>query len=292
MTARAARSSLVMLAVVAVLVAPARAQPGATEPPAEPAPPSGPPGAAPDPGAPASTPPTTPADALRDGNAAATAGDWATVSRLVDPLLRQQLPPADLAEAHRLAGLSAFFQERRAEAEEQFLAYLRIDLDGQLDPALYPPEVILFFNDVKAKHTAELRARRPRPRRWFALNLVPAAGQFQNGERTKGIVIGGLFASFAITNVTSFLLLRSWCTRVTGDGGSSLTCDDTKDRAQVASTLRAINIASGVGLILTYAYGVYDGVRGYRRRSRERAVQPYVTASSDHDAFIGVAGSF
>ncbi len=239
---------------------------------------------------PSSQPP--PADALRDGNAAATAGDWAQVSRLVDPLLQGALQPAELAEAHRLAGLAAFFQDRRAYAEEQFLAYLKIDLDGQLDPALYPPEVILFFNDVKAKYSAELRARRPKSKRYWVLNVLPPAGQFQNGERTKGFVVGGLLASFAVANVTSFILLRSWCTRVSGDGGSSLTCDEDKDRAQLAGQLRAINIVSGVGLILTYAYGVYDGARGYRRGTRERSIQPFVSATGDRDALFGVAGSF
>ena len=63
--------------------------------------------------------PATPGEALREGNAAATAGDWSRVAQLVDPLLGAQLPPSDLAEAHRLAGLAAFFQERRSYAEAQ-----------------------------------------------------------------------------------------------------------------------------------------------------------------------------
>ncbi|HET7503254.1 MAG TPA: hypothetical protein VFK02_19675, partial [Kofleriaceae bacterium] len=84
-----------------------------------------------------STPATS--AALRDGNTAAMAGDWQRVAQLVNPLLRQELSIPDLAEAHRLAGLAAFFQLRSADAEAHFLAYLRIDLDGRLDPALYPP---------------------------------------------------------------------------------------------------------------------------------------------------------
>ncbi len=230
-------------------------------------------------------------DVLRDGNAAATAGDWATVDALVQPLLARQLASADLAEAHRLAGLTAFFTGDKPTAETHFLAYLRIDLDGQLDPTLYPPEVITFFSNVKAKHNAELRARRKRPNRTWLKTLLPPLGQFQNGERTKGFLVGGIMGAFLIGNVSSFFILRSWCTEVSGDAGSSLTCDDAKDRASAASQLRTINIVTGVGLILTYAYGVYDGVQGYRRKTREQRIQPFVTQTA-HESFIGVAGWF
>lgn len=229
----------------------------------------------------------TPADVLREGNTAAAQGDWQRVSTLVDPLLERQLPPADLAEAYRLAGIAAFFQNRKTDAERYFLDYLRIELDGRLDPALYPPEVVNYFNDVRALHDAELRKRRPKARRYWLLNLIPPGGQIQNGDKTKAYIIGGALGAFAITNVTTFFVLRSWCKEVSGSGGSSVTCDDDKDRSSKASTLRVINIASGVGLILTYAYGVYDGVKGYRRESP----QPFVAPASG-GGVVGVFGSF
>lgn len=231
----------------------------------------------------------TPADALRDGNAAAAQGDWSRVSALVDPLLRGQLPPADLAEAHRLAGIAAFFQVRREQAEQHFLAYLRIELDGRLDPALYPPEVVNFFNDVRARHDAELRKRRPKQRtRYWWLNALPPGGQIQNGDTTKAWIIGGTIGALAIANVSSYLVLRSWCTEVKGSSGSSVTCDGDKDRSSSASTLRVVNIASGIGLILVYGYGVYDGVRGYRRKE---SLQPFVAPASD-GGVVGVVGAF
>src|SRR5438874_7564024 len=95
-----------------------------------------------------------PSVALRDANAAAIAGDWQRVGELVDPLLVHALSPADVAEAHRLAGLAAFFQHRSADAETHFLAYLRLDLDARLDPALVPPEAVTFFDAVRARHAA------------------------------------------------------------------------------------------------------------------------------------------
>jgi hypothetical protein len=234
-------------------------------------------------------------DVLRDGNAAALAGDWRRVAELVDPLLRQQLAAPDLAEAHRLAGIAAFFAQRSADAEQHVLAYLRIDRDGQLDPALYPPDVVAFFGDVASRHAAELRAlRAPPKRRQWVYTLLPPVGQFQNGDTTKGYVLGGLLGALLIANLTTYAYLRSWCDHTDGPAGGGLTCSDGPDGhdgTESARKLRPINIASGVAFWVVYAYGVYDGIRGYRRISREQTLQPYVSVSSENRVF-GVTGRF
>lgn len=225
--------------------------------------------------------------ALREGNTAATAGDWQKVEQLVAPLFAQTLARADLAEAHRLAGLAAFFQQRLPDAEAHFLAYMKLDLDGRLDPALYPPDVVAYFGEVRARHDAELRALRPKQRRYWLLNLIPPGGQIQNGDHVKAYVIGGLIGTMLVTNITSYLVLRSWCTHTEGTGGSGSTCDSGGNHYRAASILRPLNIASGIGLILSYAYGVYDGVQGYRRHT-EATLQPFVAPSG----VVGISGSF
>ena len=232
----------------------------------------------------------TPAELLRAGNQAAVAGEWGTVTRLIDAALKNQLSSPELAEAHRLAGLAAFFALNRVSAEAHFIAYLRIDLDGQLDAALYPPEVIVFFTDVKSKYSAELRARRPQPKRNMAVAIVPVASQAQNGEPTKAIVLASVIVALGATNLISYGLLKSWCS----DDG---TCDgptaNGHDRTDAAAALRVVNVISGIGAIVALGYGVYDGVTGYRRetRERDRATQPYVSASTS-DAFVGLSGAF
>jgi hypothetical protein len=231
------------------------------------------------------------ASTLREANAAAVSGDWKHVDELVQPLLVRGVTPADLAEAHRLAGLAAYFAQNQAGAEAHFLAYLKIDLDGRLDPTLVPPEAVTFFEDVRARHAAELRAMRPRPRRYWIANLFPPWGQIQNGDHGKAIVVGIGLGAFAITNVTTYLVLRSWCTQTSGPGGVGASCDVTVDHSHTSASLRTLNIASGIGLIATYVYGVYDGVVGYRRRTQEQYVVPFATARSD-GAVVGVMGSF
>lgn len=197
----------------------------------------------------------TPSEILRSSMDAASAGDWSKVSQLMETLLRGQLGPAELAEAHRLAGLAAFFQGRKPDAERHFLAYLQLDLDGTLDAALYPPDVIVFFTDVKAKNNAELRARRPKPKRYAIVSVLPPFAQFQNGDRAKGFVLGGALVALVGTNLVTYGLLASWC-------DDDRTCDGDRDRTSAAGKARIVNLASGIGAILTFAYGVYDGVSG------------------------------
>lgn len=237
-------------------------------------------------------PGATTSDRLRGANTAALAGDWQRVADFVGPLLQQPLERADLSEAHRLAGLAAFFRQRSNEAENHFLAYLRIEIDARLDPALYPPEVVAFFNDVASRHIAELRALRSQPkRRSWVLTLIPPFGQFQNGDRVKGYVIGGALGGFLIVNVTSYAYLRTWCHHASGTAGDSWICNNGGDHRPEAAKLRPYNIASGIGAILTYAYGVYDAVQGYRQRSREHAILPFTT-SSRLSTIVGVTGTF
>jgi hypothetical protein len=268
------------LLVLALAAGTAAAQPSPPQPEPAPAPAPAP--------ARAPAPPSAPSEALREANGAATAGDWARVAALVDPLVRGSLPPADLAEAYRLSGMAAFYLQRRDVAEQHFLAYLKIDLDGRLDPALYPPEVVGFFDEVRIKHQAELRARRPKPRSYWLLNLIPPGGQIQNRQRTKAWVVGGLVGAFAVGNVATYIVLHSWCSRVTGSAGSSVTCDDGANHTRTATTLRAINIGSGIGLIVSYAFGVYDGATNYRR---QESMRPYVAGMAGGGMF-GIAGSF
>jgi hypothetical protein len=231
-------------------------------------------------------------DILRAGNSAALAGDWPLVLRLVEPLFPRPLAPADLGEAHRLAGIATAAQQRAGAAERHFLTYLRIEPDARLDAALYPPEVVMFFNDVASRHAAELRAlRTPRPERSWVRTLLPPLGQLQNGDRTRAYVIGGLLGSFLIVNLATYTYLRSWCTHTQGSGGGGLNCTVDGDHRREAAALKPYNVASGIGVIVIYAYGVYDGVKGYRRRSRQQAIQPLVRIDSASSLF-GVSGEF
>jgi hypothetical protein len=206
-----------------------------------------------------------PAEALRAADDALETGDYDRAAGLVEPLIRtaEQLEAIDLAEAYRLYGLSLFFLDRLADAEHALLRYLQLEPDAHLDPARYPPEAIVFFEDIRARHRAELAGLHQRPRsvsEW-SKNLFPPWGQFANGHDTKGWIIAGLTLASAAAHLGSFVLLDRWCDPVTGVCKSG-----SRDRRNTALALQVVNVGSGVLLIGTLAYGVIDGFYYHRKR--------------------------
>lgn len=232
----------------------------------------------------------SPSALLREGNMAAVAGDWPRLELLVEPLLHQPLATSDLAEAHRLAGIAAFFHQHGDAAERHFLVYLHSAPAGRLDPALYPPDVVTFFNDVASRHAGELSAARSPPRRSWWLTLAPPLGQLQNGERTKAYALGGVLGSLLVANLTTYYFLSKWCQAADGPKGGGLSCDNgDDDHNHIAARVRPTNVITGIGFLAVYAYGVADAMWGYRKRSRDEAIQPFVDASADVRVF-GVMG--
>jgi hypothetical protein len=234
----------VALAVVATLAATAAAQPGGA------------------------------AGSLADAEDAIAAGDYDRAIELAGSVVSAEAAAkADFAEAHRLLGLAHYFRGDTVTAEAEFLAYLKLDLDGRLDPAVVPPEAVAFFEDVRARHAAELRKLRPRQRRYALLNLLPPGGQIQNKQYTKAWVVGGLEVALAATHLTTFFVLRGWC-----DNPDNTCVSGGTDIPDKARKWRTVNYLSGAALIGVYLYGVIDGFHGFKRAGRERA-QPIVTAA-------------
>jgi hypothetical protein len=228
---------------------------------------------------------------LRDGNTAAVAGEWSRVLQLVEPLFSRPLGDADRAEAHRLAAIAECAQLHSAAAERHVLAYLRIEPFGQLDPALYPPDVVALFNDVAARHAAELHLLRSPPRRSWLVSLVPPFGQLQNGDRTKAYVLGGTLGVLLATNLTTYYFLSKWCQATDGPTGGGLSCYNGGDHNHQAARIRPTNIATGIGFLVVYAYGVADGLWGYHRQSHARAIEPFAAASAD-GGVLGMTARF
>jgi hypothetical protein len=218
--------------------------------------------AAAQPGAPVPAAEATPAAQLQRAADRLARGDHAGAAAVAGAIAQRpdRLEPADRAEAWRIYGLALFFLGRRADAEAALLRYLALDIDAHLDPVLVPPEAIVFFEDVRARHAAELRASRPPPRRRrrAVLNLLPPLGQFQNGDRAKGWTIAATGGLLLAAHVTTYWTLRSWC-------ADDRTCG--AGRTDTARAVRVVNLTTGVGVLAVYTYGAIDGFIRHRRRA-------------------------
>jgi hypothetical protein len=237
----------------------------------------------------------SPAALLGAAHDALAAGDHATAARLAERVVGATAL-AERTEALRVLGLSRFFLGQRAAAEGAFVELLVLDADAHLDPALVPPEAIVFFEDVRARRAPELAARRPPPPRrripWLA--PLPIFGQVQNGDRTKAWLIGGAGATLLAINLGTYAWLRQHCDRETGlchdaTAGADDAAGDLTGRAR---TMQGINLAAGVGLVGLAIYAAVDGVLGYRADSRSGAVELGGTATPDGGFSLVLGGRF
>lgn len=233
---------------------------------------------------------------LRDAIAALQGGDYERAARIAGPVASRSVgvDKQDRAEAWRIYGLALFFLDRHDQAERALLEYLKRDVDAHLDPALVPPEAMVFFEDIRSRHAAELRQYRPPPKttaRTFLKNFMPPWGQFQNGHNGRGWFIGVTETVLLGAHLTSFFVLRSWCDSLTG------TCiKGDVDHTASARKLRTLNLAAGVAFIAVYSYGVVDGLINYRRLRRRREItSPSMSVGvvpTQSGAYLSVMGRF
>jgi hypothetical protein len=69
---------------------------------------------------------------------------------------RGRLTDKELAELHKLAGLSAFNLNRKEDAARHFRALLRLEPDFNLDPFAVPPPAVTYLDDIRQQMSAEL----------------------------------------------------------------------------------------------------------------------------------------
>lgn len=210
----------------------------------------------------------SPADALKRARDEFDFGRYEDVVGRLRPLvealeLSRELPEkADRLEALRVYGIACTLTGRRTAAEGAFLLLLREEPSTQLDPALVRPEAVAFFNEVRARHRAELLAAYRKNRRpyYWALDLIPLAGQMQNRQWKKAIVFGAVELLLLATNITTGTLL-----------GHYEQTDHTFTHASAFDPLRDVNWISFGLLLGVTAGGVIDAlVVGARHAERDR----------------------
>ncbi|MCY1077873.1 hypothetical protein [Archangium lansingense] len=69
---------------------------------------------------------------------------------------RGRLEDKDLAELHKLAGLSAFHLNRNEDSARHFRALLRLEPDFNLDPFSVPPPAVQHLDGIREQMSAEL----------------------------------------------------------------------------------------------------------------------------------------
>jgi tetratricopeptide (TPR) repeat protein len=203
------------------------------------------------------------------------------------PILKDLLYPkpqlartSEICEARVVLGACHYELGRREDAKSEFENCLAIDPTKTLEPLIYTEGQVKLFDetrkDVEARierdrKLRELEEERDRLRRLaentqafetrsFGLNFAPlGAGQFQNGHRTKGLIVAGGQAATAITSLGIFLYLA---------GTYGLEAKVPLEDANSVRRLQQIEVATGAAFFAIYAYSIVDGIIYYKPRVR------------------------
>ena len=210
-------------------------------PPAAEAPPPPPAGA-----------PVTAVAAIDRANAAYEYGDMKEVVDTARPVVDGAIPAttAERLQALRLLGIGLYLTGRPTGAEAAFLELLRNRPKARLDATTTRPEVVGFFEDVRRRHSADIKdAARARSRKSLVWNFLPPVGQFKNGDTGRGVLFLTLEAASAATAITTVALLEKW-----------RLPNNQSEHPDTAKTLRTLNHVSVGVLAASYAAGVVDAL--------------------------------
>jgi tetratricopeptide (TPR) repeat protein len=216
-----------------------------------------------------------------------------------DPKLSED----EAVDAYRMLGISEFQLGDQPQARTAFVNLLSHDPDYALDPFLVPPAVVEFFDRVKREYEPTLAPLRERKRvlreqsrlaedarrrllaeeqartgpptkvvrvqeRLYLFNWMPlGAGQFQNGDRAKGVAIAAGEVVFGAVNIGALLFHNQIAqdrTRscISGQPGCSNPPYSDSDRALLGRVDAVKYISAGLFWAL-YAYGVWDAHRHF-----------------------------
>jgi hypothetical protein len=176
-----------------------------------------------------SAPPARPGviDDFNRARNAFTFGNYGEAIRVLTGLLQplQLRDEGQLVEARQLLGVCHYFTRNYFAAQEEFERLLYVRPRHELDPLLFPPPVIEFFEKVRARikdKLARLHPERKPPapertlivrrveRRPWALNLFPfGVGQLMNGQTKKGIFFLASELAMLTTNLVTYAVAES-----------------------------------------------------------------------------------
>lgn len=242
----------------------------------------------------------SPAEELEVARDAFRRRDWGSALPVLSSLLypRPRLASLeDLFEAHLLLGMCAFESGDRGTATREFDEAIYLESERQLDTVLFSDAAVALYDERRTAITEKLKLEEEKrqlalereqyrqmlaamvvvEKRDYYVNFIPfGAGQFQNGQTTKGIV----FAT--AQGVTGAVSAGIWMYLV-GSYGLSGTVPD----AEAAGVLRLqqIEIGTGAAFLVLVAAGVVDALYNYKpsivRKPDESALPPHLRLKPD-----------
>ena len=157
------------------------------------------------------------AQLLAEVQIAYEAFDFDRVEVLADSAIAQRgvYSSETLSEVFKTLGLAQYARSDSSAARTAFESALSFNPNLTLDPALSSPVIMAFFNGIKETFVQQPEATNPntsirylplvdpRPAAAMRSMILPGWGQFYKGERSKGLVLIGLWSGLAASTVVA-----------------------------------------------------------------------------------------
>jgi hypothetical protein len=185
-------------------------------------------------------------------------------------------------------GVSAHFVGNLDLAERAFLNLLRLDPSWELDPFVFPPEAISFFDGLKEEHADEFTTEsegdastvfvesRVREQSILVSMLPFGYGLITNGETEWGVFYALTESALLATTVSMF-----WLNRANRVPSESLTTDFGYEDPELARRRQRIQIGTGVAFLALLTTNVIHGALAH---DKEKDVR-YRTLDSPPEEF-------
>ena len=171
---------------------------------------------------------------------------------LLDPIRLSRLD--DLVVARQYLGASYFLLGQEKDAEREFVLLLKARPTHRLDPLVFSPELVGFFDRLRPDRSApietQLGAEGPPapPSRWMA--LVPfGGGQFANGHPIRGTLFATTEVALMGTALTTFLMFEDLKTN--DAAGNVRFAPGDVDRAETLQTVYLAAFWAGMAVVAT-----------------------------------------
>jgi hypothetical protein len=220
----------------------------------------------------------SPTQELGQARSTFRAGDFSSTIAILSALLYPQARLSDrgeLAEAHLLLGVAYFETGRRDSAARELESALFLDGSLTIEGGLFSDEAVAFFQDRKRDierraNDSDERARLARDRerlrqllknvvvvekRSYYLNFIPfGTGQFQNGERRKGLAFAVAEGALGATSVG----LYSYQVLTYGFRGKV-----PREEVDQVRDIQVVQVASGALCLGVMVWGIIDSLAHY-----------------------------
>ena len=190
-------------------------------------------------------------------------GDYATaITYLTGSLLHLEKPQKK--KALELLGIIYFIKGDKQKSRYYFSKLLDIDADYSLDPLFVPPEIVLFFNEIrKQKQSILTTVTPPEPKRSLFITTVKRGARFLpfgigyavEGKSRKALIFGIIEGFLIVTNISLYYYRRC----------ALKPCSDKyypPDRIGEAKTLQTIQLITGYIWISLWGYNIVDILEG------------------------------